>query len=179
MRLVDYVKSIPKTVGAGVLSLALLAAVSVPSKGLEQKLDLHGAQPTPTPTHNSMQVGATLGLPHLVSLRFVYGWDKKVGCQVDISPFFITADMRLRYTKHNLKNVNLYGFLGGMTMTPWIKSIGEPESPTFGVNFGAGVELGKQPKGFYVGAEFGLVIPIEIPADTIGMRMGVNAGYRF
>jgi hypothetical protein len=178
MRLVNYVKAIPKTVKRGACVLGLVALTAFPINGLEQNLGNLTSSNLSTPS-KSIQIGGTLGFPHLVSLRGVYGWDKKVGFQADISPFFISADVRLRHEEYSAGPWNVYGFLGGIVLNPLMLFFGEPDSPTAGINFGAGVELGKQ-EGFYVGGEFGLVLfPSDESDGTVGMRMNLNAGYRF
>lgn len=192
MKVTDYIKGIPKTVakGACLLGFAGMTALS-PVSGLEQNLDNSTPPESNTPP-KSIQIGGVLSFHYPVALRFVYGWDKRVGFQADIGLAMLSANVRLRHDGLSNERRNVYGFIGGLTLAPWMYALGEPSSPTAGIDFGVGVErrmvlsqklrerISKKDlrSEGYLGIGGGLVL---FPFDdqTIGIWLDVNAGLRF
>jgi len=131
--------------------------------------------------HSHQARGIYLGLPELVALRYVYGWDKRCGFQANIGPIFGSADLRVK------KNPNSkgYGLLGVTALMPWAKDIVEEElkPPLYCPEFGVGFETGKK-KGLAVGCEFAIIIPLEEQkqeeeSGTVGFRFGVSVVKRY
>lgn len=93
-----------------------------------------------------------------IALKGVLDFNDNFGVQARAGSIFASLDFRFK--KRLFDFVNLYGYTGGIWLSPWEYSLPQcPDEPVFGLNLGAGFEMGRK-KGVSFGIEGGFIIPI-------------------
>ena len=126
---------------------------------------------------DSFAIGLSSPCHGLLAVRGVYDFNDKFGIQADLGIGFTSIDFRIKRKVND--SVNFYGYAGAIGISPWMYLLPqEPEGAQFGIDLGAGVELGRK-KGLSIGIEGGLIIPIPPEPDTQAFRVDLNLMYRF
>lgn len=128
--------------------------------------------------NSSFGLGISSPCHGLIAARGVYDFNNYLGVQADIGLVFTSADVR--YKKKIFDWMDTYGYLGGITISPWIYPMTSAKSdgPTSGVDLGAGFEIGGK-KGLSFGIEGGFIIPIPAEKGTGAFRIDANLMNRF